>query len=205
MKYILRLLWFIVSFILGLTALVGACMLGYNIAQASGNVYVIATEGMQVRAANILMPGDKETGDLTKYFTSEWIGSDTEIKDNAYKGDLITDFDHRVTVESIWAQPWSGKATVTLVETVNTITGDHPTGDIDESGNAVTETCAPWEKRRYKVNCIKLGNRWYIDSLDKVDVLPPDPTPTKEPVLSTVAASSGATTVKASPSPTPTK
>lgn len=131
---------------------------------------------MQVRAANILMPGDEDTGDLTKYFTSQWIESDTELKENNYTSDKITSFDHRVKVESIWAQPWSGKATVTLVETVNTINGSHPTGEVDENG-AVEGPCAPWEKRRYRVSCAKLGDAWLIENLEVLETLEPDPTP----------------------------
>ena len=188
MKYLLRLLCFIVALIVGVTALVGVCVLGFQVARATGNVYVIATEGMQVRAANILMPGDEDTGDLTKYFTSQWIESDTELKENNYTSDKITSFDHRVKVESIWAQPWSGKATVTLVETDNTINGSHPTGEVDENG-AVEGPCAPWEKRRYRVSCAKLGDAWLIENLEVLETLEPDPTPTPEPVVTTPAVS----------------
>ena len=196
MKYLLRLLCFSVGLIVGVTALVGICVLGFQVARATGNVYVIATEGMQVRAANILMPGDEDTGDLTKYFTSQWIESDTELTENNYVGDKITSFDHRVKVESIWAQPWSGKATVTLVETVNTINGSHPTGEVDENG-AVEEPCAPWEKRRYQVSCAKLGDAWLIENLQVLETLEPDPTPTPEPVITPTP------TVSAEPTATP--
>ena len=183
MKYILRLLIFAVTLVAVVSLVVGLCMLGFNVARATGNVYVIATEGMQVRAANILMPNDEDTGDLTKYFTSQWLEQDTELSEHAYTQDSITAFDHRVQLESVWAQPWADTATVTLVETVNTIKGSHPTGEYDETGEEITEACAPWEKRRYKVTCVKLGSAWLIDQLEVAEVLEPDPTPTPEPEL----------------------
>ena len=200
MKYLVRLLAFLAALILGITLLVGVCTLGFYVAQATGNVYVIASEGMGARAANILMPGDEDTQDLTKYFTTQWIESDTQLKQNDYHGDLITSFDDRTKIESIWAKPWASVATVTLVETVNSITGSHYTGEIDENGNPVAQAPAPWEKRRYKITCIKLGEQWLIDRLEVLAVLEPDPTPTKEPVMTTVRGSAQPT---ATPTPTP--
>lgn len=188
MKYLLRLLCFIVALIVGVTALVGVCVLGFQVARATGNVYVIATEGMQVRAANILMPGDEDTGDLTKYFTSQWIESDTELKENNYTSDKITSFDHRVKVESIWAQPWSGKATVTLVETVNTINGSHPhrRGGRKRGGRGPLR---PLGEAAVPVSCAKLGDAWLIENLEVLETLEPDPTPTPEPVVTTPSVS----------------
>ena len=184
MKYVFRLLIFAAALIAAVSLVVGLCMLGFNVARATGNVYVIATEGMQVRAANILMPNDEDTGDLTKYFTTQWLEQDAELAgQHAYEQDSITDFDHRVHLESVWAQPWADTATVTLVETVNTIKGSHPTGEFNEAGEEITEPCAPWEKRRYKITCVKLGSAWLIDHLEVTEVLEPDPTPTPEPEL----------------------
>jgi len=184
MKYVLRLLMFILALTAAVSLVVGLCTLGFNVARATGHVYVIATEGMQVRAANILMPRDEDTGDLTKYFTSQWLEQDAELAgQHAYMQDQISDFDHRVQLKSLWAQPWANTATVTLVETVNTIKGSHPTGEYDETGEAVCVDCAPWEKRLYKIYCVKFGSSWLIDRLEVVEVMEPDPTPTPEPVL----------------------
>lgn len=35
----------------------------------------------------------------------------------------ITDFDHQLTIESLWAWPWDSYATCTIVERVPSITG----------------------------------------------------------------------------------
>lgn len=183
MKYLLRFLLCALGLIVGVSLIAGLCMLGFHVARATGHVYVITTEGMQVRTANILMPRDEATGDLTKYFTDQWIAQDAELTDNCYTEDSISSFDHRVQVESIWAQPWAGEATIKLVETVNTIKGSHPTGEYSETGEEITGACAPWEKRRYTITCVKLGDAWLIDQLEVAEVLPPDPTPTPEPVL----------------------
>mgnify|MGYP003321502926 CR=1 FL=1 len=75
-------------------------------ANAVGNVYVIATEGMQVRAANILMPHAEDTGDMTLYFSELWLASDEELVTNAYTQDTISSFDYKLKLESVWPKPW---------------------------------------------------------------------------------------------------
>ncbi len=200
MKYALRVLLFIALLLLAVLAVTGICVIGFKIAEASGNVYVIASEGMQVRAATILMPNDAKTGDITKYFTSECIAEDYALRDNPYIGDRITSFDHRATVQSIWAQPWNNKATVTLTETVNTIRGTHLTGEVDENGLQKETACAPWEKRQYKLTLRYAQQRWLIEKLEILAVLEPDPTPTQEPPMSDVRTTT--TTTTATPEPT---
>jgi len=183
MRPLIRLLWFIVALVSTVTVLVGICVFGYHMANAVGNVYVIATEGMQVRAANILMPNDEDTGDMALYFSELWIASDEELVNNAYTQDTISSFDYKLKLESIWPKPWKGTATVTLTESIPTITGTHPTGDLDAMGVSITEPCAAWQKKRYKLTLRKNDNHWQIDQLEIVDLLEPDPTPTKEPVI----------------------
>ena len=195
MNYVLRVLLFIAGLLLAVVLITGLCVMGFKVAEASGNAYVIASEGMQVRAQNILMPNAASTGDMAKYFTVICTADDSELTENAYAGDRITAFDYRASVESVWAQPWKNRATVTLTESVPTINGVHPTGDTDDSGAAVGTACAPWEKRRYKLTLLRQDEQWLIDRMEILEVLEPDPTPTPEPPMSDV---------RTLPAPTPT-
>lgn len=81
-------------------------------------------------------------------------------------------------------QPWSGKATVTLVETDQCHQRQPPyrRGGRKRGGRGPLR---PWEKRRYRVSCAKLGDAWLIENLEVLETLEPDPTPTPEPVVTT--------------------
>lgn len=198
LRYALRLIWVIVK-ILALSflilGLVGVC---FFTARDTAHVWVIVNDGLKARANAVMgISEDGENGQLGAYFTGGFLANDSFIRESPYASYVIRDFDYKLSVKSIWCSPWQGRATVEVVESVTGIDGVLSAAQ----GDAANSPPPPvWQRARYRLVCVLIDGRWYIDSMEPVELLEPEPTPTDEPVLTP----SPTPKVAATPSPTPT-
>ena len=74
MKYIRRLLWFIASRMIILSACVAILICAFYMALNSGNIYILVTDGMAKRVEVALTRED--ASELNKYFSADFLTND---------------------------------------------------------------------------------------------------------------------------------
>ena len=126
MKYIRRLLWFIASRMIILSACVAILICAFYMALNSGNIYILVTDGMAKRVEVALTR--EAANELNKYFSADFLNNDPVMQiafsaNSPYIDYNITDFDHVITLEWLWAWPWQDTAYCTITERVPSIEG----------------------------------------------------------------------------------
>jgi len=172
---VLRFIWFILRLILAVTAVISLSVVGFMMARDSVNVYIIASEGMEQRAAAIL--GQKNSAELSKYFAAAYLPQDQGLTQNIYTGFIIRDFEYKYKLESMLVNPWGQTAQLTVVESIPEIEGERPSA----SEGIPDEAPPAWQRRRYQVNMQKMDGAWLITELIVLENLEPEPTPTPLP------------------------
>lgn len=157
----------------GLIALLAyGCMMW---AMHMSNLYVLATEGMELRAECIVTNGS--IAELGEHFTQEFLNDDDALYDGKYKEFTVSAHDYRITVEKVSVMPWSKKASMTIVEKMASMTG---TANDESDENAARAVLPKYPKARYKVLFEKRDGRWYISGLELIQENPEEeqlPTP----------------------------
>lgn len=160
---------YIVTVILLAIAGILVCALAFLTAERISNLYILATEGMSLRAVDILGVEDSETNEntLDVYFTKRFLDGDQALNSAVYSNYDITSYDYDLSIEKISVWPWSETATVTAVETVK-IKG-HVKPELVENGNLSIEAPLPeWETARYIIHFVLKDNRWFISDLELI-------------------------------------
>lgn len=148
------------------------CMLW---AMHTSNLYVLATEGLELRAGCIVTNGS--VSELGEHFTQEFLSDDDALYDGKYKEYTVSAYDYRLTVEKIKVMPWSKRASMTVVERMASLTG----GANNEAEEATARVALPpYVTARYKVLFEKQSGRWYISGMELIEENPKEeqlPTP----------------------------
>lgn len=191
MKYSLRLVWYVVKICAIALAAFAVLAVTFFVAMDSANVYVVVTDGMKARAAAVLTPS--VDGDLSKYFAQSYLKNETPDT-TAYSQYVITDFNYKMTVESLWCKPWENTATVTVVENIPDFRFTASNSATDATDTDAEKVTPPtWPKTRYQIQCRKVDGAWRMTDIKQMETLLPDPTRTPQP----------STYVTATPLPTP--
>ena len=77
-----RSIWYILRFVLIASVVVTLCYAALMEAMYVSNIYIIVTEGMEMRADCIL--GNKSKAELTEHFTESWLQEDEAVNGNKY-------------------------------------------------------------------------------------------------------------------------
>ncbi len=144
-------------------------------AMHTSNLYVLATEGLELRAACIVTNGS--ISELGEHFTQEFLSDDDALYDGKYKEFTVSAYDYRLTVEGISVMPWSTKASMTVIERMASMTGS--ANDESEESSA-RKALPPYITARYKVLFEKRSGRWYISGMELIEENPKEeqlPTP----------------------------
>ena len=178
-KYTLarRGIWFVMRTMLSITLIValgiGVLLTAMNVS----NLYILATEGMQLRAEKVLQGAS--TQDLKEYFTASFLSSDKKINEDLYSDYTITNFDYRLTVKSVSVWPWSSTAKMQVVERLASVSGSInanaiPTSDPQAADKDEEKTypIPEWTSGRYDIIFKKVNGRWYISSLKLIEENP---------------------------------
>ena len=175
--YVWRAVWYVlrVAVVVGLVILI--FVVAFNTAMNLGSIYIMATEGMELRADVVL--GTASADELTNYFTGEWIESDPLVQSSPYADFKISSYNYTARLTSMSAWAWSSTGTVTITERVGAISGSSTSGETDASGNAVRPPA--WEERTYELTMQKDENgRGWIASGEVTETgteTSPSPTP----------------------------
>ncbi len=190
-------IWYFMRTVLILVAVVGLCYGVFQMAMHASNLYILATEGLKLRAECILQDGNKV--EMGEYFTQTFLDQDQELKKDRYADYNISSYDYEISLEGISVWPWSKTASVTIVERVS-INGSIRDEAKPQDGEADAEYPLPeWKPARYIVRFIKYEGRWYIYQMQLKEIAPSQaPLPTYDPSLTPLPA------VTPTPKPTAT-
>lgn len=164
-------IWFFMRTILMITGFAFLCYSIFTMAMNATNLYIIATEGLQLRAECILQDGPAE--ELREYYTDTYLSKDVLLSSSTFKDYTITNFDYRISVESIKSWPWSNSATMVIVGRMASMNGSIHEDKKQEGAPPDTVYPLPeWEDGRYRLHFSKRNGRWYIYQMVMLDVAP---------------------------------
>ena len=182
MKYIRRLLWFVASRLVMISAIVGLLVLVFYLAMNTANIYLLLSDGMKLRTSVILTREDAE--EMPSFFTDAFLNSDETLAiglsdQSPYTDYNISYFDYEMTMEWMWAWPWKDTATATIVERVPKITGSVKSSKKSlVTAGALSATPPGWYGGRYNVTLTRTDGQWKIAGLQQTQlIIEPTPVP----------------------------
>lgn len=170
MKYIRRLLWFVATRLVMISAIVGLLTLVFYLAMNTANIYLLLSDGMKLRAEVILTRDNAE--ELPSFFTDEFLLSDETLEiglsdQSPYVDYNIDTFNYEMTMEWMWAWPWENTATATIVEKVPRIVGSRKSS----SSSSLSATPPSWYGGRYTVTLQRINGQWKIAGLTQTQLI----------------------------------
>ena len=177
------------------------CIIAFLTAMRVSNLYILASEGMALRADCILSDGAQN--DLEEYFTLTYLENDQALKDTTYDNYTISSYNYDLSVEKISVLPWSMKATVTAVERVSA-KGEINVDQLSEGESIADYPVPEWKSRRYEIEFLNNKDRWYINNLTALAEDPAsEPMGTPDLSLSPIPAATPTATPTATPAGMP--
>jgi hypothetical protein len=165
-------IWFFMRTILLAVAIAFLCYGVFVAAMNAANLYILATEGMQLRAECVTNLSDRD--ELYEYFTDTFIEKDAALGGGAPFADyIVTGMDYRLTVDNVSVLPWAQSATLTVTERVTNIRGS--IRDDKKPEDAPEDAVYPlpaWVDGQYKVYFSKRSGRWYIFQIVMTNIAP---------------------------------
>ncbi len=175
------------------------CIAAFITAERVANLYILANEGMALRADCIIADGAQN--DLEEYFTLSFLETDRVATDTTYDNYTITSYNYDLTIERISALPWAMVATVTAVERVS-LKGAINANQLEEGQTAADYPVKEWTPVRYKIRFINSNERWFISGLEVLEENPaqeergtPDPNVSPVPAATPTPAATEAPTL----------
>ena len=177
MKYIRRFVGFLATRLLWFTVCVSVLACAFYMCMNTANVYIVLTDGLEKRVEVILTREDAP--ELNNYFHGDFLSADPALQNwssSPYINYNITDFDHKLEIESLWAWPWDTYATCTVVERFPSITGTV----LSNKRNEVDPAVPAWSGGRYEITLAKTGGKWKIVGMRQTSIIV-EPTATPVP------------------------
>ncbi len=167
-----RVIWYALRAVLIASVILALCFGVFTEAMYISNIYIVATEGMALRAEAVLKQG--AVADLRQYFTESFIEGDAMLYSGEYAGFTVDSYDYRYEIKGMRVYPWATTGTVTYIERIPTI---NATADFDAEPGAVAPQ---WIAAKYSISLAKVDGRWLIAALTVLEENPeeePLPTP----------------------------
>ena len=166
---------YIVTVILLAVAGILVCVLAFLTAERYSNLYILATEGMSLRAETTLNIAKDNIGDssLQDYFLESFLLTDEKLTSDTYKQYTVNSFDYDLSIENITVYPWSETATVTAVEKIR-MKGEINPEYLEQNDKPEDFSLPEWEPSRMKISFVNLEGRWYIARVDILEYNPSD-------------------------------
>ena len=182
MKYIRRLLWFVATRLVMISAIVALLTLVFYLAMNTANIYLLLNDGMKLRAEVILTRDSAD--DMTSFFTDSFLLNDETLNiglsdQSPYVDYNISGFKYELGMEWMWAWPWENTATATIVEKVPRIVGSVRSSSKSlVTAGTITQNPPPWYGGRYTVTLQRINGQWKIAGLNQTQlILEPTPVP----------------------------
>lgn len=166
-----RSIWYVIRLLLVITLVVAACYFALVECMYISNIYIITTEGLELRADCIL--GNRPSSDLQEHFQKEWLIRDDAVDGGKYDAFRVDSYDYRLNIEKMKVYPWSKEATIRVLEQVVNIQAA-PYNDYNK------DPAPQWEDSRMEIRLEKIDGRWYITMitvLQKEPEIEPGATP----------------------------
>ena len=109
-----RSIWYLLRTLLVIALIVVLCLTAFVTAMHISNIYILVTEGLELRAGYILQGG--EIAPLTEYFTENFIAQDPALYAGTYSSFNVTNFIYKIEVKSLLTLPGDSTATVKVYE-----------------------------------------------------------------------------------------
>lgn len=196
MKYIRRFMWFLSSRLVIFTLIVGILVLVFYTCLNISNIYILLSDGMKARAQVMLTREDPEQ--LNNYFRAEFLTGDEALNlalgpSSPYVDYEITDFEYKLSIESVWCWPWQDTASATIVERIPKITGQvvSSRSEAVEDGS-LPSTPPTWQGGRYEITLYRSNGQWKVAGMRQTQIIvEPTPSPTPEPTAAPSPAAEG--------------
>jgi hypothetical protein len=171
MKTILRLLFFWIKVIAVVLIIVAIAGCSFFIAMDVVNLTILVKDGMALRANVVFAPEDYDAEELTKFFTAEYLATDTFLQDDTYRQYEIDDYDYDTKVERVWCWPWQNKVTMVIscrqYDLDGALREEYMTQEQIEAGEKIEPP--KLENTRYRVHCERIDDKWTITDLEFVE------------------------------------
>lgn len=167
MKYVRRLMWFIASRLLIVTLLASVLVCAFYMCMNSANIYVVVSDGLDKRVEVVLTRED--SAELSSYFHSDFLKADPVLNlaftdSSPYVNYDISDYEHSLSIEALWAWPWDTTATCRIVERVPSITGTV----LSSKKNEASEKVPSWQGGRYDLTLVNVNGQWKISGMKQL-------------------------------------
>ena len=175
MKYIRRLLWFVATRLVMISAIVALLTLVFYLAMNTANIYLLLSDGMKLRAEVILTRDNAE--EMPSFFTDEFLLSDETLNiglsdQSPYMDYNVDTFNYEMSMEWMWAWPWENTATATIVEKVPRIVGSVKAGrSALVKDGTLSATPPAWYGGRYTVTLQRINGQWKIAGLHQTELI----------------------------------
>lgn len=194
-----RSVFYVMRAILSVLAIGALCILSFSFAARVSNAYILVNEGMSQRAECILK--NTPDSDLASFFSVSCIESDEELRSTSavpYSGMTINSYEYSIKIRNLHLLPWHINTYVDVIEEISNIKGSVPADSA--SGASIPD----WAPRKYRLNLGKTDGRWFIESVQFLELNPridapatPDPNASPLPIMTPSPAPTPV------PSPTP--
>ncbi|MBQ4610601.1 MAG: hypothetical protein IJB30_02600 [Clostridia bacterium] len=152
-----RSIWYLLRTMLSVALVIVLCLGAFVTAMHISNLYILVTEGLELRAEYVLQGG--ELTSLTEYFAEEFVARDPALYDGTYSDFTVTNFIYKIEIKNLFVLPWHNTATVKVYEKLLSVSGKANEGAPD--GAVMPE----WPAAVYNVKLTKTDGRWYISDM----------------------------------------
>ena len=167
MQYVLKFLLCILKWVLIVVIVASLCIGAFTFCMDYANISILVTDGMKMRTGVVL--GYNDAQELPKFFSEDYLATDTLLEDTTYHDYVIESFDAQVEVEQLHTVPWESVAAVRVSETAE-INGYLPialqTPEQLADPNKIPPP--PWQGATYDMTLQKGENGWIIVSVREI-------------------------------------
>ncbi len=172
MKYLRRIVWYLVTRLLVLCLVFGLMITAFYYGMNLSNIQIILKDGMAGRA-KVIMGMSNDAQELGRYFQQTCLDSDTELitalaGNGPYADYNVRGIDHRLELDFFWVWPWESSARVNISESIPRIDGrvkglraDEVVAELGERGLYPPD----WPEASYRVLLIQENGQWKIRSM----------------------------------------
>lgn len=161
-----RSILFFVRTIILILIIVLVCLIAFISAARISNSYILINEGMALRASSIVHGLDDP--DLAIYFTPECLEQDASLRAQSilrFSGYTVNNYNYDLSVDRFHVMPWQSSIYLDAIENITSIKAS---ANAESSVSGVPE----WTPIRYRLYLKNIDSRWYIDSIELLEVNP---------------------------------
>ncbi len=168
LECVLRFVLCILKWVLIVVVVSTLCTTAFTFAMDYAVINILVTDGLKMRVGVALQ--EKNSEELTKFFTEDYILVDPLQYDTTYYDYTINSYDAQVEVHSLYTRPWKEEATATVTCSA-TIDGELPISLQTPEQLANPNKIRPpeWETKSYEMKLEKTDGNWIITEVTETE------------------------------------